>query len=412
MRDPCVTDLSPKSLRGALYRTTEQLAAELASPTPVAPEWGRAEWLTAQAVSTIHGITPLLRSMLRWRGTEGWERFLDCERALERQRNRRILELLRLIHHELHSAGVPAVGLKGAALAGTGFYDPGERPMADVDVLVRRSDLARAARAFEVLGFEESCRDWKNRVFTVRKGGGFWPLPEPGEHPIKIELHERICERLPARLADISSHVFPQYANPGLNPYPSRASLMAHLLFHAAGSIVDRLLRLIQLHDIALLADRATDQDWAEVLRMGEAGRRPWWVFPPLRLTARYYPGRVPAWVLDAARAYCPPLLRRSASRQRLSDASLSFPWIQAFPGIAWSRSPAEALEYVVQRVLSGNEAAAMRGVASQTEPGLSPGERRWLAVSQGRRIIRWLIAHPTRPLTMRAVRRVFGERS
>jgi hypothetical protein len=84
---------------------------------------------------------------------------------------------------------------------------------------------------------------------------------------------------------------------------------------------------------------------------------------------------------------------------------------MKAFPAIAWSRSPAEALGYVAARIVSGRQEASMRRLASSREPGLSPRERHWLTVSQGSRILRWLVSRPARPLTMRAVRASFGER-
>ena len=100
-----------------------------------------------------------------------------------------------------------------------------------------------------------------------------------------------------------------------------------------------------------------------------------------------------------------PAAAARRVRRQRLSDVSLSFPWIEAFPALAWTRSPGEALGYVARRVVRDREATAMRELASGTEPGLSAGERRWLGVSQAERIVRWALSQPPRPLTMRAVR-------
>jgi Uncharacterised nucleotidyltransferase len=410
VRGPCVADLSPTALEGALYRTTERLAAELASPTPAAPEWTQSEWLMARAVAAIHGITPILGLVLPWEGPEGWNEFLRKESVRELRRRRRIGELLRLVDEQLRAVEVPAVALKGAALYDAGLYGQGERPMADVDVLVRRCHLKRTSQALEALGFQESLRTWKNREFSAGEGGALWLPQEPGEDPIKIDLHERICEMLPARIVDISRFMFPDELSPGLNRYASRASLIAHLVLHAAGAIVERALRLIQLHDIALLAAVARDEDWAEVLRIGESRRAPWWAFPPLALTDRYYPGRIPRWVLNSAGSSCPAILSRISARQRLSDVSLSFPWVQAFPGIAWARSPTEALEYIVKRVVSDGEQVSMRARAVKSVPGLSASERRWLAVSQGERIVRWLVSHPARSLTMRAVRSAFGE--
>jgi len=409
VKDTGIAELSPQALQSALRDTTERLAVEIASPRPAAPAWTRVEWLMARAVATIHGITPLLAARLPWKGPHDWARFLGDESAREQQRHLRIRELLQRVDEVLRSGEVPAIALKGAALYLAGLYRPGERPMADVDILVRGCDLERASRAVEALGFQESLRFWKNTVFSARDSTGPWSPRQPGEHPINIELHERICERLPARVTEFPGLGVPAHASPGLNPYPSRASLLGHLLQHSAGAMVERVLRLIQLHDIALLASLATDEDWAEVLRIGQETRAAWWAYPPLALTARYYPACIPGRVITAARASCPAPLRWFAARHTLSEVSLSFPWTKAFPGIVWARSPGEALEYVARRVVRGREAATVRRLASSTEPGLSPRERRWLAASQGARILRWLVARPARSLTMRVVRSSFG---
>jgi hypothetical protein len=404
MRSALVGGLSAQALQTALRKTTERLAAELADPAAATPDWSAAEWRVACAAATIHGAAPLLASRLRWQGPAHWRQFLHEQAVRAGARHRHMLELTSLIDATLHAAGIPAVALKGAALYAGALYQPGMRPMAGVDLLVRGADFEGATQALLGLGCHESQRLWKNRAFVLRAGAAAAGAP-PGEHPLKIELHERICEMLPVRLVDISARVFPQTARPGLNPYPARAALMTHLLLHAAGSIVDRALRLIQLHDIALLGAALSPEEWAAAV-----GAEAWWAFPPLVLTARYYPGRLPQPVLAAARRHCPPLLRASVRRQRLSDVSLSFPWIEAFPALAWTRSPGEALGYVARRVVRDREATAMRELASGTEPGLSAGERRWLGVSQAERIVRWALSHPPRPLTMRAVRSSFGE--
>ena len=412
MRKTGIAELSPKALQCALYRTTERLAAELASPAAATPVWTKVEWRMARAVAMIHGIAPLLAVRLRWEGPDDWTLFLREEQAREHQRYLQIRELLQRIDEVLRSAMVSAIALKGAALYRAGFYRPGERPMADVDILVRTADLERTAQLLGALGFHESSSFWKNTVFSPSDRGAVWRRELPGEHPIKIELHERICEKLPQRIVDISDPTFPADPYPGLNPYPSQASLMAHLLLHAAGSIVEHALRLIQLNDIALLAGRATAGDWVELMRIGQGAHSAWWAFPPLALTAVYYPECIPAWVLDAAHTACPAMLRWSSGRQTLTSVSLSFPWIEAFPGIAWSSSPREALEYVARRVVRGEEMAVARQLASRTEPGLCLKERQWLAASQGRRVLQWLVSRPTRPLTMRVVRDCFGTQS
>src|SRR5262249_22713725 len=137
------------------------------------------------------------------------------------------------------------------------------------------------------------------------------PFGEHVANPVNIELHSRIAERLPAFETDITSLELPEPLHAGLNAYPSVAALMRHLLLHAAGNMRARALRLIQLHDIALLADRMSGADWQELLGTSAGSRGLWWAFPPLTLTARCYPAAIPASVVDAAARACPLWLRQ-----------------------------------------------------------------------------------------------------
>ncbi len=172
--------------------------------------------------------------------------------------------------------------------------------MADVDLLVRPADVERTAALLTSLGFRQSAETWKERVFTPVDDSVAAELGEHAANSLKIELHERICEKLPWYLTDVSESIFPPQPAPGLNGYPSNASLMRHLLLHAAGSMAFQALRILQLHDIALLAGRMSEADWKEIDPVELAHARMWWAFPPLELTSRYYEPRVPERVLAA----------------------------------------------------------------------------------------------------------------
>src|SRR6202012_1719036 len=104
-------------------------------------------------------------------------------------------------------------------------------------------------------------------------------------------------------------------------------------------------------YDIALVAGRMTSSDWDELLAHGRDSGGPWWALPPIVLTARYYPKAVPTPVLSGMKDYCQWTLRRIARRLTLSDVSMSYLWIEAFPGIGWSRSLSEMLDCVRSRV-------------------------------------------------------------
>jgi hypothetical protein len=393
----------PDTVQAALRKTTEALANELAHPTGVTPDWSEFEWRAARAAAAIHGVAPLLASALRWHGPPGWQTFLAQQRAHTVSRHRRIEALAKLIDNRARDAGLAVVALKGAALHASGLYEAGERPMADLDLLVREPDLTAAVRLLEALEFRETLSIWKNRVFAPNDSPVSGGLGEHADNGIKIELHWRIGEKLPLAVTDISELVFPSRPHPGLNAYPSSAALLSHLLLHAAGSMAARDLRLLHLHDLALLSARMSAEDWKEILRQGADGGGPWWALPPLRLAARYYPSAIPAGVLAALARGCPSALSRISARQSLTDVSLSSVWVQAFPGVEWSQSLVELLKYVAGRVRPGAEALTIRKEGVKTEAWAT--QSRWDRLSQTARVMRWVTSRPTRAATMYVVR-------
>ena len=398
----------PTALQGTLRKITESLARELACSAQRAPDWSEFEWLIAKAVAAMHGVSPLLSKTLRWQGPPGWMAFLEGQRTHTATRHIRIAELLQRIDEHARAAGIAAVALKGAALHALGLYSVGERPMADIDLLVRPADSERMARLIESVGYSETSASFKERVFTpiVERAAG--SLGEHSDNDIKIELHERICERLPWRIRDVTDCVFPALARPGVNPYPSTASLMIHLLLHAAGAMAFQALRLLHLHDLAQLSSRMTDADWDEVLAHGGRGGRLWWAFPPLHLAARYFSSCIPTRVLAVLADDCPFVLDMVSRRRTLYEVSFSYPFVDAFPGIEWAQSIREVLEYAVSRVRPGAEHIALREHVAKSEAWASQGE--WPRLSQGRRIVRWVTSRPSRPVTVHAVNAALGQ--
>lgn len=147
---------SRTSVQRALRVTTERLANELARPTRHTPDWSDFEWRIARATAAMHGVSPLLATRLSWRGPEGWQQFLASQRAHTQQRQRRIEELLHSIDAQARKMGLGIVALKGAALHALGLYEAGERPMADLDLLVARQDVTGATSLIEALGFRQT----------------------------------------------------------------------------------------------------------------------------------------------------------------------------------------------------------------------------------------------------------------
>jgi len=388
---------APSILQATLRKITERLAGELACPGTAAPDWSELEWTIARAVAAMHGVSPLLARILRWQGPADWVRFLYDQRSHTAKRHARLAELLQLIDRGARERGVAAVALKGVALHALGLYQAGDRPMADIDLLVRPADAARTAQMLESLGLFETLSTWRERVFTPISDHIAGGLGENSHNHLKVELHVRIGERLPWRITETTELVFPRNAQPGLNPYHSRASLMMHLLLHAAGAMSIKSLRLMHLHDLALLSSLMRQQDWDEIRDRGL-----WWAYPPLSLTSRYYPASIPPRVLAALADGCSRLLRTLSARRTLYEVSHSYLWVDAFPGLEWSQSLREVFEFAANRLRPSAEHIAAREHAARTRE--VPDHTGWSRLSQGRRILRWITSRPTRPLIIQAI--------
>jgi len=314
--------------------------------------------------------------------------------------------LLQAITSSAREAHVAFVALKGAALHQLGLYAAGERPMADLDLLVSVPDLERMSGILESLRYRPTALTWKHQVFEQQQVSVPATFGEHADNPIKIDLHVRIREILPHNGLEITNLLLPAKPRAGLNAYRSRAALMAHLLLHAAGAIPQRILRLVQLHDLALLSAQMSAQDWAELT--GPIARQYglWWALAPMMLVQRYYEPFPPQVVAEAA-AHCHWPLRRSSRRKLLSEVSFSDLRRSAFAGIEWSRSALEMLLYaagragltaqVLQRtVLSASVNSGLDRTADELWP--SPPARGWLEL------------RPIRPATISMVRAALSQ--
>ncbi|OOG41322.1 nucleotidyltransferase family protein [Rhodanobacter sp. C05] len=390
-----------KTVRSGLRRTTEALATELVQPGSSMPEWSELEWQLASAAAAAHGVSPLLCKFSRWRNPK-WTLFLASQREHVEHRHRRIAALLERIDVDARVAGLAIVPLKGSALHALEIYAPGERPMADIDLLVCESDAERAGKLLQDLGYVESFVAWKHRVFKPATGQPAAGLGEHRDTPVNIELHTRIQERLPVSAVDITGRIYPRQPRPGLNSYPSTGALMNHLLLHAAGNICNRSLRLLHLHDIALLSARMSASDW-NILWDEHASESPWWALPPLRLVARYYKNAVPETVFARMERDCPALLRTISRHQTLTQVSCSDLWLHALAGIEWSRSFREVGRYVRNRVRPPGETIKERDDMVRTQFWLHG--QSWVRQNQGRRILALLTRPVPRMDTLYVVR-------
>ena len=410
MRSAAAHSASLSEIAAALRETTETLARELTTPGNRAPLWSEFEWQIARAVTAMHGVSSLLCTNLRWQGPASWQRFLDEQRDHTLRRHQKISQLLERIDAHSRREGIAMLALKGAALHAAGIYQAGERPMADIDLLVRPGDREAAARLLERCGYSTTALNWRHQTLQPLIQAAPSSLGEHRDNSIKIELHTRIMEPLPIRETDITSFLLPGPMPAGLNAYPSAAALMSHLLLHAAGNMRARALRLIQLHDIARLAVRFSDSDWAELRAARPHGKGLWWAAAPLTLTARYYPATIPRDYLAQLQSECPWLLAKLSRRHQLVAVSWSNLRIQAFPGIEWARTPLEALRFAISRIWPSR--GALRDLQVFTTQNPPVATIPWYGISHGARILRWIFSRPPRVQTMLTVRAALAQDS
>jgi LmbE family N-acetylglucosaminyl deacetylase len=391
-----------KSIARALRKTTEYLARQVVRSSESPPDWNELEWAIARSVAAMQGISALLANNLRWRGPAAWQSFLEEQREQSLLRDAAIGRLLERIDAATRDARIDCVALKGAALRVLGLYAPGERPMGDVDLLVREADAAATAAVMGSLGYRQSFVTERHAAYEPRDKSPTRGFGEHVDNPLKVEIHTAVAEALPVRKVDITARLRPARPHPGVNPYPSLAALLLHLLLHAAGSMRAHALRQIQLHDIALLTRRLVEADWQIMLDIASEAGELWWAFPPLALTARYYACEIPPEVLRKLHDRCPRALRGSSGRKVLTDVSWSNLRISAFPGIAWSRTPADVVRYVRSRALPHRSSLAALDEELRSQPQLSCVP--WYQIPHSKRISRWLLSRPPRVQTIASV--------
>jgi hypothetical protein len=114
------------------------------------------EWDDVLAQARNHGMAPLLYVHLRDAGVQlplAVRRELQGRYLRHRHANQVRTRVLREILQLYERAGIPVLVLKGGALMHLVYQEPGLRPMSDLDILVRGSDLWRARDLLTELGF-------------------------------------------------------------------------------------------------------------------------------------------------------------------------------------------------------------------------------------------------------------------
>jgi hypothetical protein len=388
-------------IAGALRSTTERLTREIAQPRAEAPDWSAFEWAVARAVSAMHGISTLLETRLLWTGPEDWNAFLHDQYLQTLACHDHAGVVLARLERAGREANLPFIALKGSALREISLHHPGDRPMGDIDLLVRPQDMTRARGMIEAIGYRAAHAARRHLTFMPESGTEPRSFGEHVGNPLRIELHTRISEELPVDDVDITEDIWPAEVRPGNNHYRSFAALTRHVLLHVSGNMRANAMRFLQIYEIALLARRMSTSDWAELIGADQKDRA-WWQYPAWSLAERYVPGSIPASILEQLASVCPRRLRRQCERWEVSDVSWSNLRIRALPGIEWARTLGEGLRFVRSRAVPTRTALAELHDSVVNSPSL--GASTWYRSSQLRRIFAWTFGKPARVQTMASV--------
>ena len=307
--------------------------AWLTSPPITVAGWDPQDWEAARWAVQVHGIAPLLdRAAAHWPVAAALHPLLRQYLADQRQRSsQRVALLLRDLAELLaacHARNIAVMPLKGGLLATTYYDEPGLRPMSDLDLLVHPSDEPRMLALLADLRYEPLARGWKHITLARPEARG--PVVAyDGEHadnPRSLDLHVRVAEQFWGIRYDLTAEAWADSAPGELLGSPTRllrpATLLHHLAIHASSDMIARRLRLLQLHDIALVAPAVDRAGWEGILSGAQARGEERLVYPVLALTQRYYSAVVPDDLLLALRAGVPSALLRQLDANALDRYS------------------------------------------------------------------------------------------
>ena len=206
----------------------------------------------------------------------------------------------------LAAADVPALIIKGSALAYTVYPEPWLRPRTDTDLLVRYDQTARTEEVLRARGYSRS-----DALSTGALVSHQFALERLDEHGVRhvLDIHWKIAnpqvvaDALP--FEDLWSRRQPAPALGASAQVPGAVDSIVlaciHRLAHHQGHD-----RLIWLYDLKLLADGLDEHHWHELATLASSRRVAGLCLDGLRESAARLGGRFPRDVEEALAAVAP----------------------------------------------------------------------------------------------------------
>jgi putative nucleotidyltransferase-like protein len=354
---PEVSAAAFRAAQEEIARATAAVFADGARPVPLTPPPGTDAHVLGIA-AYIAGMGPLL----------GWwcetgrvvaDPTLADVLALQldygRRRAARLRAELGPLLGAFASRGVAVTVLKGADTAYRYFPDPGARPHADIDLLVRPEHRVQARATLLELGFREDAT-------TVQLGGGHWSPPSPQrvrsfelthpDDPWQVDLHATLDRILFHGLN--AGFGVPGPSELEMSPWLPRPVgvlreplLFAFLAFHASRHFhFTQLLRLVELVLVARRDFAGRPEAWAAFWALVTRTRTGRFVYPSLELAERLVPGTVDPEIRRRLADETPARLRRLVARTTPATAHRVYRQPVEKSSL-WIATPRELLAYL-----------------------------------------------------------------
>ena len=285
-------------------RAVAHAAAEVLAGRPAALDDGEAGADALGVAALTMGMGPLLGHWIETGALAAAPRaaaVLGLHLAHGRARAERLQREMTAALEVLGSADVAATVVKGMHTARAFFPEPGTRPMADVDLVIRPRDVPAAERALAAAGYRRQKPDYQRRPYHAdwRPPGGDGRVRSlylaHRDDPLTLNLHDGFDRDSAAGRVRLGAPgAADTAALPGVHPLARVLAgpfLTAYLAAHASEQRENLLLvRLVEL----VLARRA-DHDPDALREFLAARRMAHHVYPALALAERLAPGTLDA---------------------------------------------------------------------------------------------------------------------
>lgn len=237
---------------------------------------GGPDWERLWSLAHLHEVGPLVGATVASVGGEAvpaaWRARSVLRRHVTLRANGHLAETLGDVLDALASAGIEAMPVKGLVLAESLYGDIAARPCADLDVLVRPSDLDAARKTIRGVGFRQRAKPGY-KALVHRFHDPAWGRGTGADH-VRLELHWALWADSERRLG--TEGLWERAIDGTLAGRPIRTLSPEDTLLHLAIHRTRSALRLRWVVDVAeLLRRHAASLDWAAYLdRASVAGAR------------------------------------------------------------------------------------------------------------------------------------------